>query len=199
MDEEEEKVSNEIENRKKLSPEAKEKIVNSVFYNSIFAIIMSVIVSIINITYNKLALEAFETYVKILQMFVAVISIVLFEVAYKKDTMKIGLFAIEFLIFSIAILFVPYMYILQSNIKFLIIVISAFLIYYVVKSIASSLIIRFKFLKENMSDVKEIVKDEKQGYLDEESHKTLKMRKLEDENKVKLKKVKKLAEKEKDN
>jgi hypothetical protein len=113
--------------------------------------------------------------------------------------MKIGLFAIEFLIFSIAILFVPYMYILQSNIKFLIIVISAFLIYYVVKSIASSLIIRFKFLKENMSDVKEIVKDEKQGYLDEESHKTLKMRKLEDENKVKLKKVKKLAEKEKDN
>ena len=45
--------------------------------------------------------------------------------------------------------------------------------------------IRNKYLKENMSDVKEIVKDDKKGYIDEESVKTLKERKIEEE-KIKL-------------
>ncbi|MCI8309251.1 MAG: MFS transporter [Clostridia bacterium] len=180
-------VPDACKNAKKLSKETKEKIFSRIFFNIIFLIVMMGITLIINFSYTKMTISDFEKYIKIVQVAMAIISIVLFEIAYRKDTMKIGLIAIEFVIFGLAILFVPYMYIFNSNTDFLKLVISAYAIYYVAKSIVSSLLIRSNYLKDNMSDVKEIVKDEKKGYLDEESKKTLKERKLEEENAKKLK------------
>jgi hypothetical protein len=81
-----------IENRKKLSPEVKESIMNSIFYNVIIFIFMLLITLIINITYNKLLLTNFESYMKFMQICVAIITIAIFEVSYRKDTMKIGLY-----------------------------------------------------------------------------------------------------------
>jgi hypothetical protein len=181
-------------NRKRISKETKEKILNLIFYNCIFFILMMIFTLIINVSFNNLALNNFKQYIKVIQMLVAVITVVLFEIAFRKDTMKIGLFGIEFLIFSIAILFVPYMYISKFNTQFLKLMILAFLIYYIAKSVVYALLVRYNYLKENMSDVKEIVKEEKEGYLDEESNKTLKERKLQEEIKN-MKKVKKQGKK----
>lgn len=197
MDKEEDLVSDVIEERKKLSKNAKEKILNLIFYNCIFFIVMMIITLIINISFNKLLLVNFEEYIKVIQIGVAIVSVVLFEMAYRKDTMKIGLFGIEFVIFSVAILFVPYMYISKSNIEFLKLIIMIFVIYYVVKSIVYAFWVRYEYLKDNMSDVKEIVKDEKESYLDEDSKKTLKERKIQEENKVK--KIKNIKKQEKQN
>jgi hypothetical protein len=197
VDKEEDLVSDVIEERKKLSKNAKEKILNLIFYNCIFFIVMMIITLIINISFNKLLLVNFEEYIKVIQIGVAIVSVVLFEMAYRKDTMKIGLFGIEFVIFSVAILFVPYMYISKSNIEFLKLIIMIFVIYYVVKSIVYAFWVRYEYLKDNMSDVKEIVKDEKESYLDEDSKKTLKERKIKEENKVK--KIKNIKKQEKQN
>jgi hypothetical protein len=197
VDKEEDLVSDVIEERKKLSKNAKEKILNLIFYNCIFFIVMMIITLIINISFNKLLLVNFEEYIKVIQIGVAIVSVVLFEMAYRKDTMKIGLFGIEFVIFSVAILFVPYMYISKSNIEFLKLIIMIFVIYYVVKSIVYAFWVRYEYLKDNMSDVKEIVKDEKESYLDEDSKKTLKERKIQEENKVK--KIKNIKKQEKQN
>ena len=171
-------LKNIIEDRKKLSEEAKSNIISSIFFDCIIAIIMVVIVFIVNISFSKVNIVSFEKYIKIIQIVVCIISIVLFETAYKKDSMKIGLYGIEFLMFSITILFIPYMYIFNNNINFLNLVIIFFIVYYIIKAISTILIIRHNYLKNNMSDVKEIVKDDKKGYIDEESKKTLKERKI---------------------
>lgn len=192
----------ELKIRKKMPKEIKDKIINLTFFNCVFLILMSVITLLINISYNKLILYDFRNYIKILQISLCIISIVLFEIAYKKDSMKIGFFAIEFTIFSVFILFVPYRYMLKSDVQFLRNALIAFSIYYILKVGISAIMIRNKYLKENMSDVKEIVKDDKKGYIDEESVKTLKERKIKEEktklaktvkNKKKIK-TKKVAE-----
>ena len=171
----------ELKIRKKIPKEIKDKIINLTFFNCIFLVIMSVITLLINISYNKLILYDFRNYIKILQILLCIISIILFEVAYKKDSMKIGFFAIEFTIFSVFILFVPYRYMLKSDMQFLRNALIIFTIYYLLKVGISTICIKNKYLKENMSDVKEILKDEKKGYIDEESVKTLKERKIKEE------------------
>jgi hypothetical protein len=181
-----------IENRKKLPPEVKQSIINSIFYNVVMFIIMLILTLIINITYNKLQLSNFENYMKFMQVGLAILTVGIFELAYRKDTIKIGLYGIEFFIYSIAILFVPYMYISLEKLDFLKCISLIYTVYYFAKSLVTFFCVRYNFLKDNISDVKEIVKNEAKGYLDEESTKTLRERK-EDE----LKKNAKLEEKHK--
>lgn len=180
-----------LKERKKLPKDIKTKIINLVFFNIIFLGLMAVITLVINVSFNKINVEYFKNYIKFIQLALCIISIVLFEVAYKKDSVKITFFAIEFVIFSCLVLFVPYNYISKSDPNFLKIVLGIFTVYYIVKSVYCVISIRHKYLKDNMSDVKEIVKDdEKKSYLDEDSKKTLKARKIEEENKKNTKQVK---------
>lgn len=172
-------VEETFENRKKISQETKDGIITSIFFNIILAIVMMIITLLINVSFNKLQLSDFSEYIKYVQSAMAIISIVFFEVAYKKDSMRIGMYAIEITVFSIAVLYVPYMYIFKENIHLLKITVILFSVYYLIKSIVTAIIKRHNYLKDNMSDVKEIVKDEKKGYIDEDSEKTLKARKEE--------------------
>lgn len=162
-----------INERKKLPKELKDKISNYIFFNIVLVMFMMIISLTISIMFNRFSLARFEQTIKIIQITVCLISIAIYEFAYKKNSFKIALYGIEFTIFSIAVLYVPYMYTL-NNIDFLQKVIIAFVIYYIIKSIYIGIHYRNKYLKENISDVKEIVKEEKKGYLDEESKKTLK-------------------------
>lgn len=170
-----------IKIRKVLPFEVKKKIINNTFFNFIMCIIMVVITLIINVSFNKLLISDFERYIDIIQIFGALISVGIFEVAYRKDSGIIGIYGIEFLIFSIFTLYVPYMYITKANIVFMKKVIIGFAIYYIIKSLWTLIHIRFSYLKDNISDIKELVKEEKTSYIDEESTKTLKLQKAKDE------------------
>ncbi len=170
---EEDIIGETIRQRKKLPKELKDKISNSIFFNVLIIVFMMISTLVINLMFNRYSLSRFETIMKIVQITVCLITIVIFEYSYKKDSLKSGLYGIEFLLYSIAVLYVPYMYNL-NNLDFLENVICAFVIYYIVKSISTLIYYKHKYLKENMSDVKEIVKEETKGYLDEESKKTLK-------------------------
>ena len=171
-----------FENRKKLSKEVKNDIIKSIIFNIVMIVVMMVITVVINILFAKLSTADFDNYVTIVQIVVALMVIALYEVAYKKDSLKLGLYGIEFSLFSIAVLYVPYMYLLNNNTDLLKLTILVFSVYYVAKSIVTYFIERHNYLKDNMSDVKEIVKDDKKGYIDEESKKTLKERKQKEEN-----------------
>ena len=156
-----------IKNRKILPIEVKKSIINNIFFNCLMFIIMLIITLIINISFNKLSIKNFDNYIDIVQIFCAIISVVFLEVSYRKDSSKMGIYSIELLLFSICVLFVPYMYISKSDINYLRNLSLIFLIYYVVKSILTLLYVRYNYLKDNLSDVKEIVKESKQSYIDE--------------------------------
>ena len=163
-----------MKDRKKLPEEIKQKIMNGVFFNCLLFMIMMAITIVINMSFDKLYIKDFDSYIDMIQVFCGIISVFVLEVAYRKDSGKIGIYGIEFLIYSIFVLFVPYMYISKSNIGFLKYAIIGFAIYYIAKSVGEFLYMRHSYLKENMSDVNEIVKREKESYIDEESTKTLK-------------------------
>ena len=170
---EEDIIGETIKQRKKLPKEIKDKISNSIFCNVLIIIFMMISTLVINLMFNRYSLSRFETVMKIVQITVCLITIVIFEYSYRKDSLKSFVYGIDFLLYSIALLYVPYMYNL-NNIDFLENVICAFVIYYIVKSVFTLIYYRHKYLKDNISDVKEIVKEETKGYLDEESKKTLK-------------------------
>lgn len=170
-----------IKERKKLPKEIKDKITDNIFFNIIFIIIMMVITLYITVLFNEFTLTKFESYMKVAQICMCLISIGILETAYKKDSGSIALYGIEFLLFSVAVLYVPYVYIAKNNIIFMQYILAIFLVYYIAKSFIIFIYNRNKYLKENLSDVKEIVKEEKKGYLDEESDKTLSKQK--DKNK----------------
>ena len=160
-----------IKNRKVLPIKVKKSIIDNIFFNCIIFIIMLVITLIINISFQKFSIRNFDNYIDIIQMFCAIISIVFLEVSYRKASSKMGIYSIELLVFSICVLFVPYMYISKSDINYLKNLSLIFLIYYIIKSILTLLYIRYNYLKENLSDVKEIVKESKQSYIDEKGTK----------------------------
>ena len=176
-----------IRDRKILPLETKKKIMDGIFYNCLLFMIMLIITLIINTLFDKISIKKFDSYIDIIQIICGLFSVAILEIAYRKGSGKVGIYGIEFLVFSIITLFVPYMYISKSNVELLKNSIVVFLIYYILKSIFTLIHTRNSYLSENMSDVKEIVKEEKESYIDEESTKTLKNQKIEAEKKKKLK------------
>lgn len=190
-----------IKDRKMLPFEVKRNIINHVFFNCILFICMMIITLIIHISFNKFLLQDFDRYIDMVQIGCCIIAIVILETAYRKDSGIVGIYGIEFLIFSIGVLFVPYMYMSKSNFTFMKNVILGFGIYYLAKSCITLWHIRHSYLKDNISDIKELVKEDKESYLDEQSTKTLKLQKAEAEmrKKARNEKMKKIKEENKNN
>ena len=170
-----------IKEKKSLPKEIKQKIVNNIFFNCLIYILMLILTLIVNISFYKFSIRTFETYIDIIQIACCLISVAVLETAYRKDSGILGIYGIEVLLFSISVLFVPYSYITKSNTSLLKNVILVFAVYYFLKMFIMSIHTRNKYIRENMSDVKEIVKEEKESYIDEESTKTLKKQKIEAE------------------
>ena len=102
---------------------------------------------------------------------------------YRKDSKKLALIGIELLACSRLSLYIPYIYLHTSemfrNITMICPAILA--IYYMFKSFGIYKTRKFKY-QNNLSDVKEILKDtEKNSYLDEDSKKTYRENKKQEE------------------
>ena len=187
-----------FENKKKLPQEVKNKINTDILKNLIVAVIIMIYLLIINITYSK-AGENFEEYVKYYACAVVVASVVLFELAYNKNSLFFGIIGTELLGFGIISLFIPYVYLhTTSMIRNIIVLLPAILIvYYIIKSVV--ILKKGKVDYENsLSDIKDILKDDKKSYLDESSGKVFK-EKLKEEAKIKaiIKKEQEIRKKKK--
>ena len=105
--------------------------------------------------------EIFIQYIKIASFIFLLFSIFIFEIAYKKDNDEISLNGIEFLVLSILSLliqYIPKLLKIDEN-TYMLAGTYIFLIYYGIKNIIIYTCERKKEL-DNLSDIKEIVKDE---------------------------------------
>ncbi len=147
--------------KKKVPKEVSQGILKKIFKNLILAIVVMAYFIACNILYTQLNLDRMELITKAISGVFLVVSIVLFELAYKRDSGTLTITAIELLILSIHALFIHHVItIYQFNYQTYILTSSyIFAIYYVLKSIIIYTKARRKYVK-SLSDISEIVKEE---------------------------------------
>ena len=149
-------VKNEIKNLKKLPSAKMKSIYSKIFKNSIFAIIFLLFFCVIVWDYTTLRPESFSTDIKALSIISILTTIILFEIAYKKDSGKLTVRGIEFLLLSISNVLLIYVYNFYRE-NFVIIALlfgGAFVIYYLIKSFVV-------YKKDRKTIKKEIIEERK--------------------------------------
>lgn len=173
----------EIEQQRKLPKEVKDNINTIIFQNLLAATIIMAYFCIINITYYNFEHNVFEEYMKFYALGIILITVLDIEIAYRKNSIRLWIIGIEFLIIGVVSLYIPYIYLHTNNIiRIIIMVLPAILIiYYLFKSLIIYKQKKFHY-QNNLSDVKELMKyDENKSYLDEESTKTYRAKTEEEE------------------
>ena len=167
-----ENVQKEISTKIKLPKEEKQKIYKKIFVNLLIALAVLIYFIFLNLGYMRLEKEVFENDLKVFAVILICSTIYFIEKAYKTDRGTYLSYAIELFVLSIITLYMPYVYYYQNTLAQLIFTTSAvyIFIYYAIKSIVIYVINKNRYIKCE-SDVKDIIKDEKVSYLDEESSK----------------------------
>ena len=137
------------------------KVNEKVFENIIIAIPILLYFIIINFAYYRIEENMLQIGLKILSMIILISSIVIFEIAYKKDSGKLAINGIEVLVLASHALSI--MQVVEiSKIKFttyILISSFVFVIYYILKAAILYTIDKRKYL-ESLSDIKDIVNNE---------------------------------------
>ena len=160
MEEETNKIVEEITEKRKMTQVVKEKLNIRIFKNCLLAIGMILAVSILNAIYIYASETVIAIALKVFPMIFIGVTIFIFEIAYRKDNGILAITAIELLTLSIIFLYTPNIY---ENLdkKFCLQLACVPLIcafYYVIKSVVIYFVTE-KHYQNNLSDVKEIVKD----------------------------------------
>ena len=136
-------------------------VLKKIIYNLIIAIIIMMYFVGINILYTNVELEMFNKTLEIATISIMIIGLVLFEIAYKKDSGIFAICGIEFLVLAVHSLLINHVVkILNLDLKTYVVSSSyLFCIYYVLKTIIIYTNDRRKYLK-GLSDIPEIVKEE---------------------------------------
>ena len=103
---------------------------------------------------------------KILSVISLAATIILFEVAYKKDDDTLAITSIEMLFLSIALLLAPYILIIRKNV-FTSMIGVYFTIYYIIKNLIIYRNKKNKYLQEK-SDITQIIKKESKDEMAQE-------------------------------
>ena len=161
MEEDTKKIVEEITEKRKMTQIVKEKLNTRIFKNCLLGIGIIIAISILNFIYIYASDTIVSIALKVFPMIFIILTIITFEISYRKDNGIVAITAIELLVFSIIVLYMPNIY---ENLdkKFCLRLACVPLIcafYYIIKSV----IIYFateKHYQNNLSDVKEIMKDE---------------------------------------
>ena len=163
-----EKATEAIAEKRKLPEEIKARLNDYTFMNLIISIALMIYMIVINIIYLNEDAQFFSTSIKVFSIWLAIIDVLIFEIGYRKDELKIWIHGFELLICSSLVLSLQYVYLYaEPVVKEMFMLLPLFYsIYYVVK-VTIVHIIETKRYQNNLSDVKEIVKNEEEGYLDD--------------------------------
>ena len=173
----------------KISKEANKNLLKNIFYNLIIAILIMVYLMGINVSYGKFDSFTFEKIMQVMTTILLGISLILLEIAYKKESGKYLAHFIELIVVAAHSLSVSYV-IKVYNLDFKLYMLTSsyiFSIYYVLKSI----LIYTKGKKEylnSLSDIPEIVKKDEPVKNEESNKKELKNTKTSKEKLPKGKK-----------
>lgn len=140
------------------------KIINKkVFENIIIAVILMILFIVINYLYGKVNEEQLKLMMKIVSSVFMGLTIVIFEVAYRKDSGKLAISGIESLVLSCFTLSITYVITVNDFDFNLYILVASYTvaIYYVMKAILIYTKEKKKFL-DSLSDIREIVDNKPQ-------------------------------------
>ncbi len=154
------KTIEEIKLEKKISKEEKNKIIKQVFLNILLAIFLIMYFILLTLGSNGTVKNVRTIDFNIFSILLLTISIVLFEIAYKKDRGTIAITGIEILGVAFATLFYSYiLYELATKYVYSIYIVIA--AYYIIKSICICIIGKRKYKKEKINDIKEVMEIDK--------------------------------------
>ena len=154
----EKQMAQKLEQAKIMPKEKKKGIYKRTFENILVAVIVILCFLMMILGYINIPEEAYIKDLKVFSLATIAITIVLFEIAYNKDSGKIAIHGIETLLLSILTLVSMYIYILHRT-KFLFVIMGGVVLatlYYLVRSIVVTIKEKRKW-KDNISDVKDIV------------------------------------------
>lgn len=173
----------EIEEKRKLPKKIKDSISTNIFQDLLVAIIIMLYFCAVNFSYYKFENKIFEDIMKYFALGIVLFTVIIFEFSYRKNSMQLLIIGLELFSCAILSLYIPYIFLhTTSAIRISIMILPAFLIiYYAIKSFIIFKRRQFEY-RNNLSDIKEIVKDtEKLSYIEEESTKSYR-EKVEQEN-----------------
>ncbi len=164
----------EIEEKRKLPKKIKDNISTNIFQDLIVAIIIMMYFCIINFSYYNVESHIFEENMKYFALAIIVLTVTAFEISYRKSSVKLLIIGLELFACAILSLYIPYIFLHSTSaLRISIMILPVFLvIYYTIKSF---IIFKSKQIqyRNNLSDIKEIVKDtENVDYIEEESTKS---------------------------
>jgi hypothetical protein len=157
---EEIKIEEELQNKKKLSKTLKQKLYKKIANEALVSIIVSIYAVFLYLGSINISREIYITDLKVFSISILVISIILFEKAYSKKDSLYFIRGVEVLIIAIVTLFLKYLLFDSNNSIYRLtpaIMAIAFFIYAIIKMIIAYVLIR-KEHKKSISDVKDILK-----------------------------------------
>lgn len=153
------KLDEQIKANKIISKDYKKKMNKQTIFNflTIFTIVLYLFCLNISSIYTDT--NIFLLMLKCFSILLAIISIIYFELAYRKDNERLFLYGIEILVLGIATLFSNYIYYIYFNSfnKIITCFTLVFIIYYLVKIFIARRNMRKKYYNEQ-NDIKEIIK-----------------------------------------
>lgn len=155
-----------INEERKLNKETKEKIQKKVLKNFLFATLILLFLGMLKFVALREGKNIPVLISKISSVFFLIDTLILFEIAYKKDNDEIALNGIEMMFFAITTLLAPYSLINKTN-AFIAIMGVGFAVYYAVKNYVVYRKEKNNYLKEK-NDIDQIIKKESQDELAQE-------------------------------
>ena len=154
-----EKLTKEVEEKKKIPKEVKEKINARVFENMIIAAIIMVYLVSLNFGMTNIPTDTYRTDLKVFSILLLIITIMIFEWGYKKDNESIWLHGVEVMVLGVITLYLIYLYSMYySTYGTLILSIGiVYLIYYAIKIVIIQKRIEKEYIK-SLNDIGEIIK-----------------------------------------
>ena len=150
-----EEIGKEIKKQKEVPANVKNEINKRVFFDTLTAVGIMLCLILINIGYKFIYIDNFITSLRVLSIGFIAITIVIFEVAYKKESGRLTINGMEMMVLSIIVMLLPRLY-YDVNDKFVIsveLISMFFAIYYEIKALVDYIAIKKKVRK---SDAKKI-------------------------------------------
>lgn len=137
----------------------KKKIRNRILKNTLIAIIVIAYLVLLNLLSLHIETATYIIGIKILCVVLAIISVIYFELSYRKDNGYLFMHGVEFLVLATITLFSAYAYYLYFvTYNSILLYISIFVVvYYIIKTILTLRNMKQEYYK-SQNDIKEIVK-----------------------------------------
>ena len=153
------KFDEEYKKSRVIPKDYRKKILNRILKNSVIAIIVIAYLIALNVLSMHIETSTYIMGVKVLCVVLAIISVIYFELSYRKDNGYLFLHGTEFLVLATITLFSVYAYSLFyiTYNSILLYILIAVIIYYIIKTYGTLRNMKKEYYK-SQNDIKEIVK-----------------------------------------